>query len=215
MSSSEPNSSRRSGRSVLLRASLLACSLAAAWLAGYFLTSSPAPEGAASVDHDGAAPATDLSGLRGARLLNLKTGLHSRPAAGAPYALFIFLSASDCSSCVDELRVWQHLSGVYPASQLEVSAILVRSSVEEATAFLKAYAPTLNFYLDEGEDVERRMKLPEKTPYKVLTNAAGQVLLAEGPQPTASGQQRFGEMVAAVVGPPAHGSEPGQAAPRR
>lgn len=199
MSSSEPNSARRKGRAVLTRVLLLSCSLAAAGLLGYFLTSRPASKRVIFTARDGTRSVTDVSNLREARLVNLRGDAPAHLSTGSAYSLLIFLSASDCSSCIDELRVWQGLSRKYPKSQLEVAAIIVRSSAAEAAAFLKAYNPAIDLYLDEYQDVENTVRPPERTPFKVLVNSSGEVLLADGPQPTAPGQQKFGDMVAAAM----------------
>lgn len=199
MSSPEPLSARRKGRAVLPRVLLLSCSLAAAGLSGYFLTSSPAPKRVVFTDSDGSRFVTDVSGLGEARLVNLRGDTQTHLSLRSTYSLLIFLSASDCSSCVDELRVWQSLSRKYSKSQLEVSAIIVRSSAAEAATFVKAYDPAIELYLDEYQDAENIVRPPERTPFKILVNSSGEVLLADGPRPTASGQQKFGEMVAAAM----------------
>jgi thiol-disulfide isomerase/thioredoxin len=185
----------------MLRASLLACSLTAAGLAGYFLTSRPAAKRVASASADETRSVTDVASLGEARLMDLRDGAWTHLSPRSDYSLLIFLSASDCSSCVNELRVWQELSQKYPESQLEVSAVIVRSSAEEAAVFLKAYDPAIDFYLDGYEDVEKAVSLPEQTPLKVLVNSSGEVLLTDGPQPTAAGQQKFGDMVVASISP--------------
>src|SRR5688572_1196033 len=141
MSSSGPSSARRNRRALMLRALILACSLTAAGLAGYFLTSRPAAKRVAPAFGDGT---MDVAGLREARLMDLRDGAWTHLSPRSTYSLLIFLSASDCSSCVNELRVWQELSQKYPKPLLGVSAIIVRSSADEAAAFIKAYDPVID-----------------------------------------------------------------------
>src|SRR5687768_12285031 len=132
MSSFGPSSARRNKRALLLRASLLACSLTAAGLAGYFLTSRPAAKRIAPAFGDGTYAVIDVANLREAWLMDLRDGAWTHLSQRSAYTLIIFLSASDCSSCVDELRVWQELAQKYSDSQLKVSAVIVRSSAAEA-----------------------------------------------------------------------------------
>lgn len=156
--------------------------------------------GKITVDNpDGSRTTMNISSLKDVHLIDLKTGRPASFIPKRPNSLLVFMSPVDCPSCLEEVRVWQTLSNSYGNSNLEVVGILVNTSIAESQAFIKAYQPSFTLYLDDQNQIDRYVGLPQKTPFKSLINSQGKVLLAEGPKNVAMEQQAFGAKVVELL----------------
>jgi peroxiredoxin len=144
---------------------------------------------------DGSRTLLDFSRLDDVRLFDPQSERPVGLTRTAPRQLFIFFSPGDCSSCLDEFRVWQELSKVYAPSQLQIVGVIVKSSPAEAQDFFKTYSPNFDLYLDKESDVESKIGLPKATPLKALVDERGRLLLVSGPNGKNADQLAFAQGV--------------------
>ena len=175
---------------------LLACVCAAV----YLVRARRAERQVLIVNRDGTRGVMDLGRLGEARLTNPRTGGTEAFGCKSRRCLLIFFSPADCSSCVGEVGRWQELSQRFGPDRLQVRGFLVRTSWDEAQAFLRDYSPSVELSLDADDEIEGLAGLPHKTPFKVLTDGEGRVLMVDGPNSTAAEQASFVGRVAARVG---------------
>jgi hypothetical protein len=150
-------------------------------------------------DEGGIVLKSDIRKLQDARLLDWETRKEVHWVPTAPRTLVIFLSGAECPSCLDEFRVWQQLATVFPRRQLEVVAVLVRATPNDAAALVQSVKPKFRVLLDEYNEAQAGVRIPQSTPFKVLLNENGRPLLAEGPASMATMQTDFGGLVAKNV----------------
>jgi peroxiredoxin len=174
---------------------LLACGCAAV----YVVRALRAERQVLLVNRDGTRGLMDLGRLGEARLTNPRTGAREEFGCKSRRCLLIFFSPADCSSCVGEVGRWQELSRRFEPERLQVRGFLVRTSWDEAQAFLRDYSPSVELSLDADDEIEKLAGLPHKTPFKVLTDGEGRVLMVDGPNSTQGEQASFVGRVAARV----------------
>lgn len=151
---------------------------------------------------DGTESVMDLRRLGELRLTDARTGAPAPFACRARRCLLVFFSPVDCSSSVGEIGRWQELAGGFGPGQLQVTGFLVRTSWAETQAFVRDYRPSFELSFDAGNQIEELIGLPQHTPFKVLTDGGGRVLLIDGPNPGANAQASFLRSVAEHVGAP-------------
>ncbi len=186
-------SSNHQRRKILLTALLILSCLVAA--SAFLLSSHGGSRTIWVSELDGSRVRLDVSALKGMRLLNLKTEREEIITYGTANTLVIFLSPGDCPNCLRERSVWEELNNAHDAAKLRVVGVLVRSSIAEARTFAKAYQFPFPLYFADKNRVGQATPLPQLTPFKVLVNAQGDVLLADGPNANASTQKIFGQKV--------------------
>lgn len=152
---------------------------------------------------DGSRSRLDVSALKGERLLDLATGREEPLSFDSEKTLLILLSPGDCPNCLRERDVWGELSRGHGPSGLRVVGVLLRSSPSEALTFARAFQFPFPLYLDRENRLRRATELPTLTPFKILVNSEGEVLLADGPNGNAAAQAAFGQKVLEKLGPAA------------
>lgn len=198
MTSSAP-SSKRNRLWRRARTTLALCA-AALCVAAYVSARRAAPRAVLIDNPDGTRSTLSVEQLKGLELLNPRTGRAEPFALTSEKTLVVFLSAGDCPTCLDERRVWEELARAADERRFRVVGLLVRSSPAEAETFVKAYAPSFTVLLDDRGEIARRTQLPQITPFKVLVNGRGEILMTDGPNNKPRAQEAFREKVAAQIG---------------
>ncbi|MCA1634190.1 MAG: redoxin domain-containing protein [Acidobacteria bacterium] len=194
----QSSNSRKGRRALSLSLQALGCLLAAGVIA-YALV---ARGGASSVvldNPDGSRATLDMNALGAVPLLEMKSGRAEPVSFDSARTLVVFLSGGDCSNCLAERSVWEDLARSHDPSQLRVVGVLVRTSPSEARTFADAYNLSFPLHLDGEGRLGEGTALPQSTPFKVLINGEGKVLLAAGPNPDISTHKDFGDMVVAQL----------------
>lgn len=197
-SSVQSSSSRKGRRALALGLQLLACLLAAGALA-YALGVRAGASRVELNNPDGSRAVLDVSALRGVPLLEMHSGRVEPLSFGPGHTLVVFLSGGSCSSHLAELGIWEELARSHDAARLRVIGVLVRTSPPEARTFADAYKFSFPLYLDDEGRLGQGTALPEATPFKVLIDGGGRVLLAAGPNADASSHKDFGNKVKAKL----------------
>jgi len=104
------------------------------------------------------------------------------------YTLFVFLSPSDCSPCLEEVSLWRQLA--LGRQGLSVCGIARHSNIKELRQWIKNLDVNFPVMYNEGGSVTSEVGIIE-TPFKVLANRQGRVLLKEGPSYTKDSQETF------------------------
>jgi hypothetical protein len=177
---------------------LLACLLVAGVVA-YALGARAGASRVALHNPDGSRPVLDVSALGGVPLLEMYSGRVEPLSFGPGHTLVVFLSGGSCSSHLAESSVWEELARSHDASRLRVIGVLVRTSPSEARTFADAFKFSFPLYLDGEGRLGQGTALPEATPFKVLIDGGGQVLLAAGPNADISSHKDFGNKVNAKL----------------
>jgi hypothetical protein len=113
------------------------------------------------------------------------------------HRLLLFLSAADCSSCLNILSAIKTLPARVPREKLAIDTVFVRSSSDEVKQYLKDLDTHESFpvYLDSLRDVEVAVGLPQRTPVAVVVDAQFDVELGEPATTSEAEQKRFVESV--------------------
>jgi hypothetical protein len=146
---------------------------------------------------DGSKVVLNFSDVFAGQYLNIKLSRNEKIQSKAAHILLIFLSAGDCSNCLDEEAIWAKLSNQYDPETLQVVGILVRTSQSEASSFVRAYNFPFPILLDVGGSIEAY--LPEALPLKVILNKDGVPIFTDGPNPNISAQQRLGLAIQEIL----------------
>ena len=197
-SSVQSSNSRKGRRALALGSQALGCLLAA----GVIVYALAARGGASKVvldNPDGSRATLEMNALKGVPLLEMKSGRAEPLGFGPAPTLVVFLSGGDCSNCLAERSVWEDLARSYDPSRLRVVGVLVRTSPSEARTFADAYNISFPLYSDGEGRLGQGTALPQTTPFKVLLNGEGKVLLAAGPNPDISTHKDFGDKVVAQL----------------
>lgn len=104
------------------------------------------------------------------------------------YTLFVFLSPSDCSPCLAEVNLWRQLA--LGRQGLSVCAIARHANIRELWQWINNLDVNFPVLYDEGGSVTREVGIIA-TPFKVLANRQGKVLLKEGPSYNKASQKAF------------------------
>lgn len=180
----------------------LALCVAAALCVGAYVSAKRAAPRAVVIDNpDGSRSTLSVEPLAGLEFFNPRAGRAEPLALTAEKTLVVLLSAGDCPTCLDERRVWEELARSADPQQFGVVGLLVRTSPAEAQTFIKAYDPSFTVLLDTGGEIARRTQLPQFTPFKLLVNSRGEILMADGPNNKPPAQEAFRGKVAAQIGP--------------
>ena len=191
--SSEPRNSRSNS---LPRALLFICALLAAGTAAFLINVRGSAYKVPLTRGDGPGSFLDVGALRGKLFLNLKTGRMESLGFASPNTLLVFMAAGDCPSGHEERRAWGEIARSLDESRLQVIGILIRSSQNDARTLMSAYDLPFTCYLDVDDQVKQDTTPPPQTPFKVLFNRRGDVLLVGGPTTDSSKQ---GELVGKVL----------------
>ena len=105
--------------------------------------------------------------------------------------LVIFLSGTDCGSCLTILDEANNL-GSLDSSRLEVDVVVVRSSQNEAMQIVESLRPRyVKTYLDSSDLATKALDVPLKTPLAVLLDSEYRVILAQGATTDLGQQEKF------------------------
>jgi peroxiredoxin len=98
--------------------------------------------------------------------------------AGAEFTLFVFLSPSDCSPCLAEIELWRQLASTRDG--LSICAITRHTNALELRQWIDSL--DLNFLVlcDDGGRLTEEFGVLT-SPFKVLADSKGRILLKEGP----------------------------------
>jgi peroxiredoxin len=199
MTSSAQSSRRfRLGRPRLLP--LLLCGVCILGAGVYVLARRGAPSTVLINNPDGTRSTFDVARLEGLELFDLRTGRAEPFTLTSEKTLVILASAGDCPTCLDERRVWEELARAADERRFRVVAVLVRTSPSEARTFAKAYDPPFTLLLDREDQLAQRTQLPQLTPFKLLVNNRGGILMTDGPNNKPLAQEAFRGKVAAQIG---------------
>lgn len=197
-SSAQSSNSSRGRRALSFGLQFLACLLAAGAIAYAFA----ARGGASKVvldNPDGSHAVLDVGAIQGVPLSVMGSGQVEPLSFGPANTLVVFLSGGDCPTCLAERSVWEDLARSHDPSQLKVVGVIVRTSKSEAHTFADAYNLSFPLYLDDEGSLGRLTALPQVTPFKVLIDRSGNVLLAAGPNPDITTHKDFGDKVNAKL----------------
>jgi peroxiredoxin len=197
MTSSAQSSNSRKGRRALSFGLQAICCVLAAGVIAYALAGRSGASKVALDNPDGSRAVLDVSALPGVSLPEMKSGKEEPLSFGPGATLVVFLSGGDCSTCLAERSVWEELARAHDPSELRVVGVLVRTSPSEARTFAEAYNLSFPLYLDGEGRLGQGTALPQATPFKVLIDSGGKVLLADGPNPGVSMHKDFGDKVVA------------------
>ena len=129
--------------------------------------------------------------------LNLTDGRLETFSSDAGYFLFIFMSAGDCPSCLDEASAWNSLADCYPLDKYKVVLIITRSSLSEAKTLFSAYGFRMPVYLDSNDALTTM--LPKNLPLKVLFAHNGTLLYTSQANQLKEDHDKFLAEVKAIV----------------
>lgn len=196
--SGQSSNSRKGRRALSLGIQIIGCLLAAGAIA-YAFTARGGASRVALDNPDGSHALLDVSAIEGVPLLEMGSGRAEPLSFGPANTLIVFLSGGDCSTCLAERSVWEELARSHDPSQLRVVGVLVRTSPSEARTFADAYNLSFPLHLDGESGLGRLTALPQVTPFKVLIDRGGKVLLAAGPNPDITTHKDFGDKVNAKL----------------
>ncbi len=145
---------------------------------------------AAVADRRGPLPALSLLELRNRYL---------SPPESASFTLFVFFGSTDCPYCLQEARVWERLYSRGAQLGLTVMGVADRVNPGELPRFVRQLGISFPVLLDEGS-LLRSVYGVDSTPFKVLINSQGSVLLISEPNPSAEKQQAFESSVLNALG---------------
>lgn len=122
----------------------------------------------------------DSAGLWGAELTDVRSHKRSilqRQGRPDKYVLYVFLSPTDCPSCLAETEAWSELQASM-ADRVEFVAVAVRCSLAEAEQYSRDFAPGFTVWHDTGDVLPEKMHLPFRTPFKLLMSEGGRPVAA-------------------------------------
>jgi peroxiredoxin len=197
---SSARSSRRfkTGHPALLP--LLLCGVTILCVGVYVWARRGAPRAVLINNPDGTRSTLNVARLEGMEFYNLRTGRAEPFALTSEKTLLILASAGDCPTCLDERRVWEELARSSDEQRFRVVTVLVRTSPTEAQTFAKAYDPPFTLLLDRDNQISQQTQLPQLTPFKLLLNRRGEILMTDGPNNKPLAQEAFRGEVAARIG---------------
>ena len=73
-----------------------------------------------------------------------------------------------CSACLVESQHWQALARTFSPDHLKVVLVLVRTAPSEVPHARNTLGWTQQILLDSTGQIDRELRLPEHTPFKVL-----------------------------------------------
>lgn len=140
-------------------------------------------------------PALDLDNLDGNNKMKL-------PAiAPGTFRLLVFLSSGDCGDCLTIVDQVNTLAAIR-SSSLQVDAIFIRSSVNEANQVLATIKPRFfRAFSDDDGSVVKTVNLPLKTPLVVLVDSSYVVKVAEGATNNGAVQADFISLISRMTEP--------------
>ena len=114
----------------------------------------------------------------------------------AKLLLLIVFSPADCSLCLQEATFWSDLSSASDAKAagLRVVGIADQTTVSEMADVVPGMKLTFPVYVDRDAAVRRLLGV-ETTPFKVVIDREGSVLLVDGPHQRRIAQQEFADRV--------------------
>lgn len=196
--SAQSSNSLKGRRALSLGIQCLGCLLVAGAIA-YAFTARGVASRVVLDNPDGSHAMLDVGAIRGVPLTEMRSGRAEPLSFGPANTLVVFLSGGDCPTCLAERSVWEDLARSHDPSQLRIVGVLVRTSPSEARTFADAYNLTFPLYLDGEGGLGRLTALPQVTPFKVLIDRGGNVLLAAGPNPDITTHKDFGDKVNAKL----------------
>ncbi|MBB5062686.1 redoxin family protein [Granulicella mallensis] len=128
-----------------------------------------------------------------------KTTVELKASANGPKRLLVFLTAADCSSCLDELGDWLSIAKTTPSERFEVDLIYIHTASNELASFMQSNPLPYHTYFDEQGELSKQMNIPPQTPVTVLVDKNFKVLAAQAPAPDANARQPFIARVEAIV----------------
>jgi len=178
---------------------VLIASLAVLSFAAYHSLRNSWAFGRVRINDNGHARVIDFSDLQSQPVVDMWTRT-SRPIRRPGInTLVIFLSGAECAKGLDEFATWKELVRTIPKTELETAIILIRVSSEEAKAVSEDLGHDIGLYWDSSGTLPTRIQLPQSTPFKVLLDGNGRVLLVDGPEGDKSGQEDFARTVRTVL----------------
>jgi len=133
------------------------------------------------VERSGRGETMYLSKLRHVDLEDVSTGQAFRfqEESKQHYRLLVFLSAADCSSCMQELPMWNAALKDVPKDRLSAYLIFVNSTPSEIAQSMKAYPTRFTVLSDQQGKIASQVHLPE-TPVTVLQDGTFRLRMALG-----------------------------------
>lgn len=104
------------------------------------------------------------------------------------FTLFVFLSPSDCSPCLEEVNLWRRLAS--GRQGLGLCAIARHTNIRELRQWIRNLDVNFPVLYDEGGLVTSDFGIIS-SPFKVLANRQGRMLLKEGPSYNDTAQRAF------------------------
>jgi hypothetical protein len=128
-----------------------------------------------------------------------RTTVELKGSEDGPKRLLVFLTAADCSRCLDELGDWVSIARATPSKRFEVDLIYVNTASNELASFATNNPLPYHSYLDESGELLKNMKVPPETPVTVLVDKHFRILAAQAPEPDRNIRQPFVAKVEALV----------------
>ena len=145
-------------------------------------------------------PASDASGqeISAALLARALEEIGAEAPLDAKLVLYIVFSTSDCGGCLSEAAVWDKLHQQFRAEGFQAVGIGHAQSKEDLDAFVRDEELTFPVHWDRDETVKGRLAL-DNTPYKILVDESGSVVLTDPPNNSPRRQRDFEELVKGVA----------------
>jgi hypothetical protein len=151
-------------------------------------------------EHDGET-LMDMERLPQAHLLDigsLRTVQISKSAQQSK-RLLIFLSAGDCSACLEQLGDWMALARAYPQNRFEVDTLFLYTSPNELDSLRRSYRLPYHAYLDVNGEIPKLINIPHKTPVTIMVDGRLRVLAAQGPEQDEATRHSFVTRVESMI----------------
>jgi hypothetical protein len=185
----------RSSRYVTVLMIACACALVSFWVTRRVVNAQGDPGSRLVLYVDGTKHVVETGILRDLRFTKLPEHTDFRFQLEKPsnFKLIAFVSAADCSGCLDELSAWNYLLASNE-DRLTGYLIFVDSSPSEIRKAAKFYNQHFTVLWDEENRARGAMSIPD-TPIVLLENGQMQLRYAQGPTNDAKANKQF---VAAV-----------------
>jgi peroxiredoxin len=106
------------------------------------------------------------------------------------YALVVFFSPTDCPACLNEGAFWERLHEGKKALHIAVLGIADRTNDSELSAFIRQKRLTFPILRDDASLLRNLFGI-DRTPYAVLLDEDGKVIMVDTTQPDPIAQRAF------------------------
>jgi peroxiredoxin len=137
-------------------------------------------------------------GITGTLMASALREIGADPPPGAKLVLYVVFSTSDCGGCLSEAAVWEKLHQQFNREGFQAVGIGHAERKENLDAFVRDEELTFTVHWDRDETVKGRLAL-DNTPYKIIVDETGSVVLTDPPNNSPRRQRDFEELAKGVA----------------